>query len=55
MTHAFAWLYKMGLSEYGPKGDQLFSDSAVNAFFWSGKPFSQQYHSSFDYVKWRSQ
>ena len=51
---AFAWLYTMGVTEELEKGDQLFSDAAVNGSFWSGKPFSQLYHWSFDYVRWRS-
>lgn len=50
---AFAWLYHMGLTEYGARGDQLFEESAENSFFASGKHFSQQYHWSFDYVRWR--
>ena len=50
---AFAWLYKMGQTQFGPKGDQLFADAAVNGFFGSGKQFSQLYHWSFDYVRWR--
>ncbi len=50
---AFAWLYKMGQTQFGPKGDQLFAEAAVNGFFGSGKQFSQLYHWSFDYVRWR--
>jgi Bacterial Ig-like domain (group 2) len=50
---AFAWLYKMGLTQYAAQGDQLFADAAVNGFFSSGKQFSQLYHWSFDYVRWR--
>ena len=50
---AFAWLYHMGLTQYGPRGDQLFETSAEDSFFSSGKHFSQQFHWSFDYVRWR--
>jgi hypothetical protein len=52
---AYAWLWqKTGLAKYLDRGDQIFSGGVLYATLSSGKQFTQNYRSSFDYVRWRS-
>lgn len=52
---AYAWLWQItGDPKYQDEGDQIFAGGVLNAGFWTGKQFSQNYRSSFNYVKWRS-
>lgn len=53
---AFAWVYKMTAdTQYRDQGDELFAVAAKDAYYGSGKQYSQSFHWSFDYVKWRSE
>jgi hypothetical protein len=52
---AYAWLWqRTGEKKYQERGDQIFAGGVLQATFWSGKQFSQNYRSSFNYVRWRS-
>ncbi len=52
---AYAWLWqRTGEAKYQERGDQIFAGGVLQAIFWSGKQFSQNYRSSFNYVRWRS-
>jgi len=52
---AFAWYWSVtGDTTYLTRGDELFSHALDQDITYSGKIFSQNYHWSFDYVRWRS-
>ncbi|MCX6611434.1 MAG: hypothetical protein NTW74_11360 [Acidobacteria bacterium] len=52
---AYAWLWQLtGDKRFQERGDQIFAGGVLGAQYWSGKQFSQNYRSSFNYVKWRS-
>ncbi len=51
----YAWLWQYtSTSTYQVNGDELFSQAFNGSGPFSGKEFSQNYRSSFDYVTWRS-
>jgi hypothetical protein len=53
---AYAWLWqKTGAPRHLDRGDAVFAGGVRQAWLDGGKHFSQNYRSSFDYVKWRSQ
>jgi len=53
---AFAWVYlKTGDTSYRDRGDKVFAGGVRGAWLGGGKPFSQNYRWSFDYVTWRTQ
>jgi hypothetical protein len=53
---AYAWLWQLtGALRHLDRGDAIFAGGVRNAWLGAGKAFSQNYRSSFDYVKWRSQ
>jgi hypothetical protein len=50
----YAWLYKKtGEARFRDRGDQAFAGGVKGAWLEKGKAFSQNYRSSFSYVKWR--
>jgi hypothetical protein len=53
---AYAWLWQLtGAQRQLDRGDAIFAGGVRRAWLGAGKAFSQNYRSSFDYVKWRSQ
>jgi hypothetical protein len=53
---AYAWLWQLtGAQRHLDRGDVAFSSGVRRAWIGAGKAFSQNYRSSFNYVKWRSQ
>jgi hypothetical protein len=53
---AYAWLWQLtGEQRHLDRGDAIFAGGVRRAWLGAGKTFSQNYRSSFDYVKWRSQ
>ena len=53
---AYAWLWQLtGAQRHLERGDAIFAGGVRNAWLGSGKAFSQNYRSSFDYIEWRSQ
>jgi hypothetical protein len=51
---AYGWYWRVtGDTVYQQRGDELFSH-ALDTTIGAGKMFSQNYHWSFDYVRWRS-
>jgi hypothetical protein len=51
---AFAWYWNLtGDSTYLTRGDELFQHALDQDISYSGKIFAQNYHWSFDYVRWR--
>ena len=52
---AYAWLWQLtGAPRHLERGDAIFAGAVRRAWIGAGKAFSQNYRSSFDYVKWRS-
>ena len=52
---AFAWYWNVtGDTTYLTRGDELFVHALDQDITYSGKIFSQNYHWSFDYLRWRS-
>jgi hypothetical protein len=52
---AYAWLWQLtGAPRHLERGDAIFAGGVRRAWLGAGKAFSQNYRSSFDYVKWRS-
>ena len=51
---AYAWVYMMtGDTAYRDFGDKVFAAGVESVWYDGGKQFSQAYHWSFDYLKWR--
>jgi hypothetical protein len=51
---AYAWYWNVtGDTVYQQRGDELFAHALDTDISWNGKIFSQNYHWSFDYVRWR--
>lgn len=51
---AFAWYWSLtGDPAYQRRGDEIFSHALDEDLSFSGKVFSQTYHWSFDYLRWR--
>ena len=55
LAPAFAWYWQLtGDNLYLTRGDEIFAHALDQDISYSGKIFSQNYHWSFDYVRWRS-
>jgi len=53
---AYAWLWQLtGEQRHLDRGDAIFAGGVRGAWLGEGKAFSQNYRSSFDYVRWRSE
>jgi hypothetical protein len=53
---AYAFLWQLtGEQRFLDRGDQIFAGGVRNSWLGSAKAFSQNYRTSFNYVKWRSQ
>lgn len=52
----FGWVYhQTGDTIYRDRGDAVFAGGVDNAWLSGAKQFNQNYHWSFDYVKWRGE
>ena len=52
----YAWLYmRTADTIYRDRGDKVFAGGVKKAWLHGDKQFKQNYHWSFDYVKWRKE